>query len=674
MEKLRLKVEGMTCVNCAKAIEVALKRLKGVNKVEVSFELGRVFVEYNEEFIGLEDLKRVIEELGYQVVESYAKKSYDKEILVFSFTVSLLIMVLMFLHHPLSFGAQAILSIMVQIVGGYKFYQGAFGSLKVRVGNMELLVALGTTSALLYSLLSLLKILPGEPFFETNAFLISFVRLGKYVEEKTKGRALNLLRELFAIQTSKIRLITSGGEKEVSLSEVLPGDLIILKTGDLVPLDGEIVEGKVEVDESLVTGESRPVLKEKGSSLVSGSMIVNGFAKVKVKALLEQSYVSLLISLVEEALKSKPRIQRIADVLSHYFVQIIVFLSLLVLIFWYIKSRDIGLSFNFALSLLVISCPCAFGLAVPLAISMGLVRTFKKGLLIKDPSVFEKVKEIKVLILDKTGTLTLGKPKIVEFKAYNPQALQLACNLASTSQHPYSKAIVEYGKTRGIEPVPAIDCREEPGLGIICDDLFLGRDIIHGNLVLRQGERILAEIRAEDEIRPEAREIIRNLNSRGIELILATGDTKQRAEVIAKELGIAKIHAGVSPKEKLHLVEEYQGRGLKVAMIGDGVNDAPALAKADLSFVMAEGVDLSKRVGEVVLLSGLKGLQDFFEISHTVRRRIVQNLFWAFIYNLLGIPIAGGLLYSMGIILKPEIAGLMMALSSISVVLNSIRK
>ncbi len=674
MEKINLKVEGMTCVNCAKAIEVSLQRLKGVKRVEVSFELGRVLVEFEEEFLSDEEIKKVIESLGYKVASHEKKKGYQREILIFSFLSSFLIMVLMFYHHSFSLWLQALLSLSVQIIGGAKFYKGAISGIKARIGNMDLLVALGTTAALLYSMLSAIKILPGEPFFETNAFLISFVRLGKYIEERTRNRALHLLKELFALQTKTVRLLIKDGEKEVSINDVLPGDIIILKTGDLVPLDCEIIEGTIEVDESLITGESKPVLKKPSDSLISGTLIVNGYCKAKIKALFEKSYVSLLIDLVGEALKQKPKIQRVADVVSHYFVQAIVLLSMGVFFFWFYRSGDLALSFNFSLSLLVISCPCAFGLAVPLAVSVGLVRAYKKGLLIKDPASFEKAPLIKALILDKTGTLTIGKPKIINYTEYEKGALSIAYALAKTSRHPYSQAIVNFAKERKIEPLEIKDCKEEPGKGVFCGEFFLGRDNVSEKIVLKKGEQILAEFLAEDEIRGEAKEIIEFFKKMGIEVILATGDTLARAKRVADTLGIKRIYAEVKPEDKLKIVETLQKEGFKVAMVGDGINDAPALAKADLSFVMAEGVDISKRVGEVVLLSGLKGLKDFFEIAQFLKRRITQNLFWAFIYNFLGIPIAGGLLYSKGIMLKPEMAGLMMAFSSVSVVLNSIRK
>jgi len=425
----------------------------------------------------------------------------------------------------------------------------------------------------------------------------------------------------------------------------------------------------------LVTGESMSALKKPGDPLISGSLIVNGFGKAEVKALFEKSYISLLLDLVSEAIQKKPKIQRLADKVAHYFVQIIVATSLITFTFWFYQTSDLTLSFNFALAVLVVSCPCAFGLAVPLAISVGLVRAFKKGLLVKDPASFEKASLIKAIILDKTGTLTLGKPKVIDYKEYEEGALKIAFSLAQASRHPYSKAIVNFAKEKGITEGQGFEnLKEVPGEGIYSGEYFLGKASGGEALVLKRGETLLAEFWVEDTVRPEAKEILEFLESKGIEIVLATGDTSERAKKLAEVLNIKNFYAGVKPEDKLKILENLQARGLKVAMVGDGINDAPALAKADLSFVMGEGVDLSKRVGEVILLSGLKGLKAFFEIAETLKTRIKQNLFWAFIYNVLGVPIAGGFLYSKGVVLKPEFAGLMMALSSVSVVLNSIRK
>ncbi len=664
-----LKVSGMTCVNCARAIEISLKKLRGIHRVEVSFELGRVVVDFDEELLSLEQIGRVIESLGYKVEKVEGKKR-SLEILLFCWSSSLLIMALMFVHSPLSLHTQALLATAIQLIGGYSFYKGAISSLKARVGNMDLLITLGSTSALLYSFLTLFGLLPGEPFFETSAFLITFVKTGKFLEEWVKSKALRGLKDLFSLQTIRLRVLKDGKEMEKTPLEVFVGDTLILRSGDLVAVDCRILEGSLEVDESLVSGESLPVRKSVGDRLISGSVVLSGFAKARVEKTFSSSYANLLVRLVEETLSKKPRIHRLADRFSHYFVQLVVALSVLVFLLWLFKDGDLQKAVSFSLAVLVVSCPCAFGIAVPLALTVGLFRAYKRGVLIKEPSALEK--KIDILLLDKTGTLTEGKPKLVDLKLYQSSALFIACGLAKVSNHPYSQSIRDFCRSRGIEGENFENCREEAGVGVICGDYMLGRSE-EGVALYKKGTK-LAEFYFEDHIRPEAKKVVDFLLSKGIRVYMLTGDRGEKARVVAKELGIAEFFAEAKPEDKLRKVEELKEKGYKVGFVGDGINDAPAMARADLSFALGSGTDMAKRAGDVILLRGLEGIREFFEIRDKTMRRIRENLFWAFIYNLVGIPIAGGLLYSKGIYLKPEYAGLMMAFSSLSVVLNSIRK
>ena len=669
--KVALRVSGMTCVNCARAIELSLKKLRGVEEVSVSFELGRVVVSYKEELLSLEQIKEVIESLGYKVE---GVKGGDKsfQILLFCWLSSLGIMALMFLHGSLSLYLQALLSFLVQVVGGYSFYRSAWHSLKARVGNMDLLVAIGSTSALLYSFLALVGFLPGEPFFETSAFLITFVRTGKRIEEWVRTRALRSLKELFNLQTIRIRVLKNGKEELKRVDELFVGDLLVLRAGDMVPVDCKVVEGQLELDESFITGESMPVKKSAGELILSGSLVVSGFAKAKVEKTFKNSYANLLVSLVESALEQKPKVQRIADRVSHYFVQFVVFLSVVVFAVWYALSGDAKMALNFSLAVLVVSCPCAFGIAVPLAVAVGLLRAYKKGLLVKNPSAFEQ--RLDVIIFDKTGTLTEGKPKLVECKLYERQALELACAMAQTSNHPYSVALREFCQQRGIKPTDLQDCKEIPGEGVRCGDLFLGRSDGQAHVYLMQRDKKLGEFFFEDPIREGVQRLIGYLKNRGLRLYMLTGDSEERAKEVAQRLSIDYYRARAKPEDKLRVVQELQSMGLRVGVVGDGINDAPALSKADLSFAVGSGTDLAKRVGDVVLLKGVEGLIEFFEIRDKTLGRIKQNLFWAFFYNALFIPVAGGLFYSYGLYLRPEYAGLLMALSSLSVVLNSVRR
>jgi Cu2+-exporting ATPase/Cu+-exporting ATPase len=676
--KTSLKVEGMTCVNCARTIEINLKRLKGVKSVEVSFELGRVQVEFDEELLSVENIKEAIESLGYKVSKGAEENNRSLLMLLFCVFISLTFIPLMFFHN---IRVEFVLASVVQVIGGYSFYKSAYRSLISGVGNMDLLVALGSTGAYLYSVLTMLKVLEGSPFFETSVFLITFVRLGKYLEERAKERAVKSLKELFGIQTSKVRLLKQNGkEEERNVQEVFIGDVMLLRTGDLVPLDVYVLEGKVEVDESVITGESKPVLKTTGQRIFSGSLVLNGYAKAKVEKTLAGSYVSLLIKLVEDALKQKPKIHRIADRVAHYFVQVVVIISLLVFTLWYLKTGDLQKSVSFALSVLVISCPCAFGIAVPLVLTVGLLRAYRKGLLVKNPSVLERIKDINLLLLDKTGTLTESIPRVAKAVFYTEYALNLAFSVANASNHPRAKAIREYCKQMKAKTVSVQNCTEVPGEGIYCGDYYLGNPSALGisnknsTTVLAKGKEIIGEFHLEESIKDKVKDALDYLRRKGIRLVMVTGDGEESAKRISTLLGIEEFYAKVKPDDKLAILEKYQSMGYRVGMVGDGINDAPAMAKAHVSFAVGSGTDIAKRVCDVVILSGLQGIKDLFEITDKVSKRIKQNLFWAFFYNTLGIPIAGGLFSSYGIVLKPEIAGLMMVLSSLSIVINSIRK
>lgn len=667
-----LKVSGMTCVNCARAIELSLKRLRGVKYAQASFELSSVTVDFNEELLDLEQIKKVIENLGYRVEGVKGSRTRKVEILIFCWLASFLLMALMLWHSPLSLYLQASISLMVQAVGGYSLYRGALGALKAKVGNMDLLVSLGSTGALFYSLLTLVGWLHGSPFFETSALLITFVRTGKFLEDWIRSRALKSLRDLFSLETIRVRVLEDGKEVLKGVDEVFVGSTIVLRAGDMVPLDCRLLESSLDVDESLVTGEGLPVKKKEGDRLVSGSVVVSGYAKARVEKTFRGSYANLLTKLVEETFSKRPKVQRFADRFSHYFVQFVVLLSLLVFALWFFLTGDLQKAVGFSLAVLVVSCPCAFGIAVPLAVVVGLLRSYRKGVLVKDPSAFEK--DIDVVVLDKTGTLTEGRPKLTQYRVYDEHALDLACSLAKVSNHPYSLAVREFCRSVGLDKDTPEGCIEKVGEGVLCGELFLGKSNGEAHIHLTRGGHRLAEFYFEDPIREEAKQVIDYLKSRGIRIIMLTGDREEKAQEVAKKLDIKDYIAQVRPEDKLSVVEDLKAGGLRVCLVGDGINDAPAMAGANLSLAIGSGADITKRVGDVILLRGIGGLIDFFAIRDKTLRRIKENLFWAFLYNLIGIPIAGGLLYSWGIYLKPEWAGLMMALSSLSVVLNSIRR
>ncbi len=673
--KKTFKVEGMSCVNCARTIEIALKRKDGIRDVEVSFELGRVKVDFDEDKIGEEEIVRTIDSLGYRVVEE-EESGRDLLVLLLSGVSSLIIVLLMLYPVKGALYVQFLLSTLVQVIGGWKFYRGAYSSLSKGVAGMDVLVSLGTSGAYLYSLLALVGFIKGTPFFETNALLITFVRGGRFIEEKAKRRATQLLRNMLSAQHSEVVVVEGSKEIKKNVREIARGERVVYRSGDIVLLDGIVVKGSAYVSEAVLTGEPEPVLKREGDRIISGSVVEDGVVEVQVESSYESSYLSKIGALIDKALSDKPRIQRLADRVSHYFVQVVVLISLGTFFLWFKATSDIQTAVQFALAVLVISCPCAFGIATPLAITVGISKALKGGILIKRPSILELVHRIDTLVFDKTGTLTEGKFEVVRFELKVPGALDLAYTMEMRSNHPIAKAIREFARNRGAKEVQLEGCEEIRGKGIRCGEFFIGdaREA-NGNekiVSLTQNGQVLAVFHLKDTLRSEAREVVEEIKKLRIKPVLLSGDRKENTERVAKLLGIEEFVAEVSPEEKREFVRRLQKEGRKVGMVGDGINDAPALAQADVSFAVAQGVDLSKQVGDVVLLGGIKVLPRAIRIGGSVSRKVKQNLFWAFIYNVIGIPVAAGLFSKYGIYLKPEVAGLMMALSSLSVVFNTL--
>ncbi|NPB07446.1 MAG: cadmium-translocating P-type ATPase [Aquificae bacterium] len=672
------RVKGMSCVNCARTIEIALKRLRGVKEVRVSFELGRVEVEYDPGKVSEEEIAARIRDLGYLPEEEKDKK--EELLLGFSLLSSFLFLLLMIVRPPYGLEVQLLLSGLVQFTAGLKFYRGALYSLREGTAGMDVLVSLGTTGSYVYSLLAYLKLLPGTPFFETNVFLITFVRAGKYIEERAKERAIRGLKEFISSSYSRVRVLSEGREVEKEPREVVKGEKIVLRSGDEVLLDGKVLEGEAYVSEAVITGESRPLLKKKGDLVYSGSVVESGYLLVEVVKSFERSYLSQLRSLAEEALRRKPRIQRLADRVSHYFVYGVVSLSLLTLLYWLLREGDLQKAVNFSLALLVVSCPCAFGIAVPLAVSLGLYEALRRGVFLKSSEVFERVPKVNTVIFDKTGTLTEGKFRVERYEVREEEALEKVYYMEQFSGHPIARSLREFLKDKVKREVSLEGCREIKGVGVRCGEYVVGKGelwgISPGNgykvVGFGRGKKLLALFYLRDTLREEARTVVSFLKEKGLEVVMLTGDEERNALGVARELGIDRVIANVRPEEKLKVVEEFQRRGRKVLMVGDGVNDAPALARADVGVAVAGGTDLAKLSGSV-LVTSLKKIPLLFGLSEKVYRKIKENLFWAFVYNIVAMPVAAGFFYEKGLYLRPELAGLIMSLSSVSVVLNTLR-
>ncbi len=636
-----LSVEGMSCKNCARSIERVVSKVEGVRSVRVSFELGRV------EVLGdfdREEVIRKIEGLGYRVKERRSFKYLELTLLI------------IFTFLTLYFKEFASLtSLLGIIVGGRDVILNALKSLKLRVGTMDTLVGVGVVSSYLFSLFY-------EPMFETPVMVLTFVKVGKTLEEEVRRRSLSGFKKLLNPLIEEVLVLEEGKEVKKVAMDLFKGDRIILRSGDRAIVDGKVVEGEGYFDSSVITGESEEVLKKVGDRVRAGEVLKSGYVILEVEKPVEESYLFKVSRLIDESLSKKTRVERLSDKVAHYFVFGVLTLSFMDFLFWFLTTKDLELSFKFALSMVVVSCPCSFGIAVPLAVVVGNYLLLKRGIVLKEPSVFEKLKRVEGVVFDKTGTLTI--PREVRAINLKEEYLPHLVYLVKASNHPVSRAL--YEKFKGIK-AKELNCKlkEVTGVGLFCGEFYLkrGGDNL---LIFGKGNEILATFKLEERLKDGAKEVINFLKSLKYKVIILSGDTKEKVERVAKELKVDEFYHSQKPEDKRRFVE-----GKKLLMVGDGINDVPALTSSYVSVAVREGSELTKLSGDVVV-PRLSTLMDFFKVSLRVYRKIRENLFWAFFYNTLFIPVAGGLLYPLGITLKPEIAGLLMALSSLTLVLNTL--
>lgn len=712
--KQQFKVSGMTCANCALTIEKKLGKTVGVQDVSVNFANETVTVNFDPSVINIEGIFEQVKDAGYIPIENKEENEEDNTVkrqrnwLIFSAVLSLPIMPMMFLPmtKTLMYG-MLILATIVQFTAGWTFYRGAYHALKNRSANMDVLVAMGITASYGYSIMTTFPqvFFHGPTFFDTSALLITFVRFGKYLEAKAKGRAGQALKRLLELQADKARILVNGEEKEVTASSVKTGDIVLVKPGEKIPVDGEIIEGQASIDESMITGESIPVDKGAGDSVVGATINRSGSIKVRTSKTGKDTVLSGIIKMVEDAQGVKPPIQRLADTISNYFVPTVVFIAVLTFVIWYIAlSSPFVFAFTAAIAVLVIACPCALGLATPTAIMVGSGVGLNRGILFKSAAVLEGIAKIEAIGFDKTGTLTKGKPEVTNLIAYNGysemELLKITAAGENPSIHPLAQAVVHHAKSKEIAIQEVTDYREESGHGIICK--YQGKELLIGNMKLiknfnipfEQSEidfqrlaeegkttsfvafdgKVIGLIALADVLKESTKEAIKRLHELGLKTFMITGDNKKVAHVVGNEVGIDEVIAEILPQDKISIIQSYQNQGLKVAMVGDGINDAPALAQADIGIAIGSGTDVAKETGDVVLVrNDLLDVERAIRLGRKTLTKIKQNLFWALIYNLIGIPIAAGVLYPLtGELLPPEWAGLAMAFSSVSVVTSSL--
>lgn len=713
--KDQFRVSGMTCANCALTIEKKLKRVPGIHAASVNFANETVTVDYNPRVITLADIFGQVRDSGYIPLGNWEEREQDGEAkaqrswLVFSALCSAAIMGMMWFLPMSSLLMYSILVIatVVQFTAGWIFYQGAYYSLRNRAANMDVLVAMGITAAYGYSVLTTFPgiFFSGPTFFETSVVLITFVRLGKYLETRAKGRAGESLKRLLRLQTDKARILMDGEAREVAASDVKEGDILLVRPGETIPVDGEILEGEASIDESMLTGEPTPVEKGPGDQVVGATVNRSGSIKVRTLKTGKETVLSGIVRMVEEAQAVKLPIQRLADTIANYFVPVVVAVAAVTFLTWYVILHS---TFVFALTatiaVLVIACPCALGLATPTAIMVGSGVGLNLGILFKSAAVLESISNVHIIGFDKTGTLTKGAPEVTDIIALPPyeenDVLGIAAAGESHSIHPLARAVVALAGRTNLKPADVTGYKEEGGHGIAC--VYEGKPLYVGNAKLMEkhgievGElekrlvkladegkttllvsfdgRCIGIIALADVLKEHSREAVTRLHGLGIKTFMITGDNQKVARIVGREAGIDEVTAEVLPQGKIEIIKGYQERGLKVAMVGDGINDAPALAQADIGIAIGSGTDVAKETGDVILVrNDLRDVEKAIRLGRKTLARIKQNFFWALVYNMVGIPVAAGILYPWtGTLLPPEWAGFAMAFSSVSVVTNSL--
>ncbi|EGQ3428710.1 copper-translocating P-type ATPase [Staphylococcus pseudintermedius] len=713
------KITGMTCAACSARIERVLQREAGIDQINVNLVMENGTVKYDPSQISIEEIYERVAKIGYEAFpmetkDETAKRKSDelkrqKGKFIISLILALPLLYTMFGHFSflgfipvpellMNGWFQFILATPIQFVLGWQFYVGAYKSLKSKSANMDVLVAMGTSAAYFYSLYLMLTHLGHSGhvplYFETSAVLITLILLGKYFEMRAKGHASDAISKLAALQVKDAEVERDGKIEMIAIDDVRVGDIVWVRSGQQIPLDGQVIEGSTTVNEAMLTGESMPVEKNIGDTVIGSTINQTNFIKLQVTRVGEDLVLNQIIKVVEEAQNDKPQIQRLADKISNIFVPTVVVLALLSFIVWFfvVTPFQFTAAFEIFIAVIVIACPCALGLATPTSIMVGSGRAAESGILFKTAEALEQAQHVDTIVFDKTGTITNGEPKVVHVyhETVEPTIGAYVKSLEMQSEHPLSKALVDYYSDEAVHTVSQYETHAGSGISGVIDDnrVRIGsiRFVTNNDLTQEQQDRIhsvaeqgatvvgmtinetlVAIIGVRDDPKAEAKAVIETLN-KNYDLVMLSGDSKQTAQAIGRELGFTRVIAEVKPDEKSKVVTELQNEGKRVMMVGDGINDAPALMKSDIGVAMGSGSDIALESADIALVRNhLDGIADALQLSRLTIKNIKQNLFFAFCYNLIGIPIAAA-----GF-LAPWVAGTAMAFSSVSVVLNALR-
>jgi Cu+-exporting ATPase len=720
MAKKTISVTGMSCASCAAAITKSLEKIHGVKKANVNFASSKAYVEFDSSLTGKDEFVSAIKTAGYGVIiEDREKEEREDEIralkrrlfVSIAFSIPLLYIAMGEMTGlpglPVTESTNAVLQFLLTtpiIFAGRYFYLNGFKAVKNLMPNMDSLVAIGTGTAYIYSIVNTF-ITTGHLYYETAGLLITFILLGKFLEAAAKGRTSEAIKKLMGLQPKTALVIRADKEMAIPVEQVVVGDIVVVKPGQKIPVDGLVISGHSSVDESMLTGESIPVFKSAGSKVIGAAINKTGTFKFRAERIGADTALSNIIKLVEEAQGSKAPIQRLADTISGYFVPIVAAIAAAAFLFWFFFiGKDIVFAVNIFIAVIIIACPCAMGLATPTAVMVGTGKGAEYGILIKGAESLQNAFQLDIIVFDKTGTLTKGEPEVTDIcptgDMTEDEILKLSAMAEKSSEHPLGDAIVKFAKEREIKIDEPEKFDSITGMGV--EITYSGEEITVGNAALMRQKDIdtksikekLESLESEgktavilavskkaqgiiavaDRLKDHSKTAIEKLSGMGIKTMMITGDNKRTGEAIGRQAGIGRVIAEVLPKDKADAIKKLQGEGDKVGMVGDGINDAPALAQADVGIAIGSGTDVAIESADIVLIKDdLRDVVTAIDLSRYTMRKIKQNLFWAFFYNSVGIPVAAGVLYPFtGWLLSPVIAGAAMAFSSVSVVSNSL--